>query len=244
MPYQFYQFAEYPWPQHISMPEYPSGYAVRDYIRSYAQHFGIMPHIRWAQQPRQATPARAARRDEPAPPGSGTPAAVRPPPHAGGRRAGGLRSRRSPPPGCPPAMRRAAAAAPRRFRCQLARLQQRRSGGWHIIYMDHSSGLFQKIAADFVVVCTGIYSLPFLPAYQGSDNFKGVQVHAKDFLDRELARGKRVVVVSGVQCSALGAAAGRRQLRDARSSCPRPLAGADGVPARVQAQTERGGGGS
>lgn len=55
---------------------------------------------------------------------------------------------------------------PARFNCQLARLQQQRSGGWHIVYMDHSSGLFQKIAADFVVIATGIYSLPFLPQYK------------------------------------------------------------------------------
>jgi hypothetical protein len=52
-----------------------------------------------------------------------------------------------------------------RLRCQLARLEQR-EGGWIVTYLDHGRATFKKITAEFVVICTGIYSLPHLPVYQ------------------------------------------------------------------------------
>jgi cation diffusion facilitator CzcD-associated flavoprotein CzcO len=46
VPAEFYQFPEYPWPQHIQRGLYPNNQAVHEYVRSYAEHFGILPHIR------------------------------------------------------------------------------------------------------------------------------------------------------------------------------------------------------
>jgi hypothetical protein len=36
---------QYPWPPSIEKSEYPSGYAVREYVQSYVAHFNLMPHI-------------------------------------------------------------------------------------------------------------------------------------------------------------------------------------------------------
>jgi len=51
---------------------------------------------------------------------------------------------------------------------------------------------------DFLVVCNGIFSAPFMPAYQGSREFvrEGGQLcHSTAFHDLEAARGKHVLVV-------------------------------------------------
>ncbi|KAG2496945.1 hypothetical protein HYH03_004951 [Edaphochlamys debaryana] len=48
---------------------------------------------------------------------------------------------------------------------------------------------------DYAVVCTGLYSHPFIPAYQGAEAFAGTQLHAKDFVDMSLAKGRRVLIV-------------------------------------------------
>ncbi len=51
---------------------------------------------------------------------------------------------------------------------------------------------------DYLVVCNGIFSAPFVPSYPGADEFRaqgGTLCHTSEFHDPEQARGKRVVVV-------------------------------------------------
>lgn len=57
---------------------------------------------------------------------------------------------------------------------------------------------FISLRFDFLVVCNGIFSAPFLPSYAGADEFAfegGVLQHTCDFHDLEAARGKHVLVV-------------------------------------------------
>lgn len=46
-PWRQYQFPEFLWPLELQPEdEYPSAEQVRDYVRAYAWHFDLLPHIR------------------------------------------------------------------------------------------------------------------------------------------------------------------------------------------------------
>ena len=57
----------------------------------------------------------------------------------------------------------------------MARMQQRQPSGWYVIYLNLESGFFEEIAVDFVVICTGICSLPHVPSYPVSPWVKRLQ---------------------------------------------------------------------
>lgn len=49
---------------------------------------------------------------------------------------------------------------------------------------------------DFLILCTGPYNKPFVPGFDGAENFKGVKMHSSEFVNaEELCKGKKVVVV-------------------------------------------------
>ncbi|PSQ95468.1 MAG: hypothetical protein BRD55_10555 [Bacteroidetes bacterium SW_9_63_38] len=52
-------------------------------------------------------------------------------------------------------------------------------------------------AFDYVVVCNGVFSEPFVPDIQGQDRFDGSLIHSSQMRNRAMPRGKRVVVVGG-----------------------------------------------
>ncbi|KAG2496946.1 hypothetical protein HYH03_004952 [Edaphochlamys debaryana] len=83
-----------------------------------------------------------------------------------------------------------------RLNCKLLRLRWHvDERAWEALYCDSTLAKFYKIAVDFVTVCTGIYSQPYVPEYAGADCFAGTQLHAKDFVDMSLAKGRRVLIV-------------------------------------------------
>lgn len=51
---------------------------------------------------------------------------------------------------------------------------------------------------DWLIVCNGIFSIPTVPAYPGTEAFEaagGLLLHTSEFTDPERARGKQVVVI-------------------------------------------------
>ncbi|GIL77224.1 hypothetical protein Vretifemale_6714 [Volvox reticuliferus] len=82
------------------------------------------------------------------------------------------------------------------FNCKLLRLRWCNSNRqWDALYCDTFQEKFFKVTVDYTIVCTGIYSQPYIPDYEGTDSYAGIQLHAKDFVDLSLARGRRVVIV-------------------------------------------------
>mmetsp|Transcript_4229 Transcript_4229/g.7522 ORF Transcript_4229/g.7522 Transcript_4229/m.7522 type:complete len:908 (-) Transcript_4229:593-3316(-) len=83
-----------------------------------------------------------------------------------------------------------------RFHSQVLQLRPLpNNAGWGALYVNIQSQQFFYVTIDYVIICSGIYSLPFLPTYEGSDVFLGQQIHAKDFTDLSIAIKKRVIVV-------------------------------------------------
>ena len=66
---------------------------------------------------------------------------------------------------------------------------------------------------DFVVVSTGLFSVPFIPEYKGMNSFPGRIMHSHDFRDAEEFRNKNVIVLGSsysaedvaLQCNKYGA---------------------------------------
>ncbi|KAG2482298.1 hypothetical protein HYH03_018762 [Edaphochlamys debaryana] len=83
-----------------------------------------------------------------------------------------------------------------RFNCKLLRMRwSPEARTWEALYCDTLQERFFKVTVDYVCICTGIYSNPYIPDYAGAESFAGTQVHARDFTDLSLARGRRVLLV-------------------------------------------------
>jgi cation diffusion facilitator CzcD-associated flavoprotein CzcO len=55
----------------------------------------------------------------------------------------------------------------------------------------------QEEEFDFVIVATGMYGTPYIPEYADADQFQGEMMHAESFSQKEIAAGKKVIVVGG-----------------------------------------------
>lgn len=75
-----------------------------------------------------------------------------------------------------------------RFDTPVVRVDHR-NGGWLVVGRD------QQIEADTVVIATGYNRSPFLPEWQGRDEYVGELVHASTYRNPAPYRGKRVLVV-------------------------------------------------
>lgn len=64
-------------------------------------------------------------------------------------------------------------------------------------------------AFDFVVVCNGVFSEPYVPQIDGQERFDGSLIHSSQMVDRKMLSGKRVVVVgagkSALDCASVAA---------------------------------------
>lgn len=62
--------------------------------------------------------------------------------------------------------------------------------------VDDSGGL-ETHDFDFVVVCNGVFSKPYVPRLRGRKRFAGLPIHSSEVADAEVLKEKRVVVVGG-----------------------------------------------
>jgi len=78
--------------------------------------------------------------------------------------------------------------------------------GFHVTVRPAESSADAKTQLfDFVVVCNGVFSEPYVPYIEGQEHFGGLLIHSSQMVDQELLSGKRVVVV-GAGKSALDCA--------------------------------------
>jgi cation diffusion facilitator CzcD-associated flavoprotein CzcO len=71
------------------------------------------------------------------------------------------------------------------------------------------SGAVTDNEFDYVVICNGVFSEPFVPDIEGADRFAGTLLHSSELTDTEQLNGKRTVVVgagkSALDCAAVAA---------------------------------------
>lgn len=82
-----------------------------------------------------------------------------------------------------------------RFGCKLLKLHRRGKGGWKVFFQDKEKNCVFQVNVDFAVICTGIYSQPYVPDCQDIEKFEGRVIHSKNFDSTLDVHGKRVVIV-------------------------------------------------
>ena len=90
-----------------------------------------------------------------------------------------------------------------RLRTEVVRIAPA-GDGWEVTV--RSGGGAEMLRFDFVVVCSGVFSEPFIPEVEGAERFAGGIVHSSAATNPALFAGRRVVVVGGGK-SALDVAA-------------------------------------
>ena len=81
--------------------------------------------------------------------------------------------------------------------CQ--QLSSKEGSGWVITTKDQSSGNNQTDKFDYLVICSGMYSRPNLPQFDGQDSFPGKIVHSSEYTDNSMGQNQHVVVVGGAK---------------------------------------------
>jgi dimethylaniline monooxygenase (N-oxide forming) len=85
-----------------------------------------------------------------------------------------------------------------RFNTAVVRIVPRSDNrGWVVKFQRDGAGHIMQEEFDFVVVATGMYGTPLVPTFPGMETFQGMTMHAERFHDKELATGKKVIVVGG-----------------------------------------------
>jgi len=126
-----------------------------------------------------------------------------------------------------------------RFRTVVERAE-RRGEGWTVRSRSLDDGTARTDAFDFLAICNGTFSAPFVPRVPGEDAFRaggGTVLHSTRFNSVEQVRGRHVVVVGGAKsaCDAAAASVGaskRTTLVFRRSGWKMPKKFAGVVPLR------------
>lgn len=131
-PQKAYAFSDFTYPE--TADEFPTARQVFEYLKSYAEHFGLEPHLNLSTE--VLSVARRAGEDNGSHPGFDV--TVRP--------------------------------------------------------VDGPADA-ETHTFDYVAVCNGVFSKPHVPQIEGQERFDGLLIHSSQMADREMLRGKRVVVV-------------------------------------------------
>ncbi|KAK5649045.1 hypothetical protein RI129_003937 [Pyrocoelia pectoralis] len=68
---------------------------------------------------------------------------------------------------------------------------------WNVTAQDAKTKISETHTYDAVFICTGHYSVPYIPKLPGQDKFTGEQVHSHNFRSSEPFKDKNVLVIGG-----------------------------------------------
>ena len=89
-----------------------------------------------------------------------------------------------------------------RFGCEVVGADLQSNGSWIISYKHGSQDV--KITTAKLILATGTTSDPYLPNFEGKDNFAGQLFHSRElpFRSEDIAAAKNVVVIGGSKSAA------------------------------------------
>lgn len=83
-----------------------------------------------------------------------------------------------------------------RFNTEVVRVKQSsKAGQWEVTTKNIKTNVTSTEIYDAVLVSTGHDGRKYTPQFDGQDTFQGHVLHAHDYRDREIYRGKKVVIV-------------------------------------------------
>lgn len=82
-----------------------------------------------------------------------------------------------------------------KFEHHVIRVRPLLDDKWEVIVQDMNLKKYETLNFDAVLVCNGHYNTPTYPRYQGSDLFKGKQLHAHSYRKAASFKGESVLVI-------------------------------------------------
>jgi dimethylaniline monooxygenase (N-oxide forming) len=84
-----------------------------------------------------------------------------------------------------------------RFEHHVIRVHPLVNGTWEVIVKNLKSNNYETHYFDNVLVCNGHYHTPAIPKYEGSERFKGKQIHSHDFRRSDTFQDESVLIIGG-----------------------------------------------
>ena len=84
-----------------------------------------------------------------------------------------------------------------RFQHAVKEVKQLMDGRWQIVVNRVDTATEEIFLFDAVAVCAGVHQNPFVPDFQGRDDFKGLTLHSAWYKSPEVFQNKNVVIVGG-----------------------------------------------
>jgi thioredoxin reductase len=82
-----------------------------------------------------------------------------------------------------------------KFEHQVLRVRPLLDDTWEVIVKNLPADKYETYNFDAILVCNGHYHTPALPKYDGSNVFKGKQIHSHDYRSPEPFKNERVLVI-------------------------------------------------
>lgn len=84
-----------------------------------------------------------------------------------------------------------------KFEHHVTRVNPLNDETWEVIVKDLKKDKLEKFIFDAVLVCNGHYHTPSIPKYDGSDIFKGLQIHSHDYRCPDPFKDESVLIIGG-----------------------------------------------
>ncbi|KAH8146434.1 uncharacterized protein LAJ45_09627 [Morchella importuna] len=84
-----------------------------------------------------------------------------------------------------------------RLSCPVTKITKEDDGSWRVEWRDKVKEEDGAEKFDFLAICSGFFSAPYVPPIPGLSSFKGEVIHSADFEKLDIKGKKKIVVVGG-----------------------------------------------
>ncbi|XP_070549374.1 dimethylaniline monooxygenase [N-oxide-forming] 2-like [Ptychodera flava] len=84
-----------------------------------------------------------------------------------------------------------------RFNTNVIDVQRNNDGKYWKIQIKDKDDKLSNEEFDYVMICTSAYNKAIIPSYPGLENFSGTKIHANEYREASIFKGKKVIVVGG-----------------------------------------------
>jgi dimethylaniline monooxygenase (N-oxide forming) len=82
-----------------------------------------------------------------------------------------------------------------KFEHHVLRVRPLKDNSWEVIVRDLRNNEYKTYIFDAILICNGHYHTPTSPKYEGTDIYKGRQIHSHDYRNPDSFEGETVLVI-------------------------------------------------
>lgn len=84
-----------------------------------------------------------------------------------------------------------------KFEHNVERVNPLFDDSWEVLVRNLPAGTYETYNFDSILICNGHFNIPFIPQYEGRNEFKGKQIHSHDYRYPEPFKDEAVLVIGG-----------------------------------------------